>query len=731
MKLVDPIKMNDWNIKYFIIFVIVMQILLWLSYICDTYLFNTFAVRIVIAFICLMYLNGVLFLRILRIHKISSIQTILYSVGISLAFLMFMGMLIDLVYPVLGIIRPIAFIPLMIMLTLFTVLLCILAYRRDKESFITPRMEIKSLNKTILILMLPVMSIIGIYLINFYQNNIILILMFILIAFIPILVSFDKFFTKDLYPVTIFSVALALLLSTSLFTNYITGWDINTEYYFSNLVVSESYWNFSIPDFLNAMLSLVITVPIFSKISGLNVVGILKIIYPFIFSIVPLGLYWIFSKQTNKKMGFFACTLFIFVFMFFLVMPYLARQEIGELFFVLMIMLMVEEDLRPKVITIFTIIFIPALLVSHYSMDYIYIFLILSSYLIILVRNLNLTEKYPALARWRFIKFFFLWKGPSKETFKINYKLQIILVITVTIIYYILVSSSVLFNTTVFTINNLISTGLNSIFNPGALMAVNIVTTEKTFLRSIALLLHLFVEFLIGIGVLLLILRRVKYKFDENYNIFSVMMFLMLFLVIFVPFLAGALNPDRFYQISLILLSIFFVVGWLEFSEIINKLFKWKISKKNLYKNSLRIMAVFLGISLIFNSGVIYELAGDKPTSMVLHTSMDGPKFNEMEISGAIWISKNQLNNTVYADSYRVLLLNGFSSNELGLKPGGFMNQSSYLFLGTRNIENDTYGLSSLGSNILTYYNSQNITSSKLKIYDDGGSQIYQARNSG
>ena len=257
-------------------------------------------------------------------------------------------------------------------------------------------------------------------------------------------------------------------------------------------------------------------------------------------------------------------------------------------------------------------------------------------------------------------------------------------------------------------------------------MAVNIVTTEKTFYRSIALILHLFIEFLIGIGILLLILRRVKYKFDENYNLFSVIMFFMLFLVVFVPFLAGALNPDRFYQIALILLSIFFVVGWLGFSEILNKLFRLNISKKSLYKNSIRIMAVFLAVSLLFNSGVIYELVGDKPTSMILHTTMDGPKFNEMEISGATWISEYQINNTVYADSYRILLLNGFSSDKISLKFGGYMNQSSYLFLGTNNIENNTYGISDQGSNILLYYNAQNLTSSKSRIYDDGGSQIYQ-----
>ena len=46
-------------------------------------------------------------------------------------------------------------------------------------------------------------------------------------------------------------------------------------------------------------------------------------------------------------------------------------------------------------------------------------------------------------------------------------------------------------------------------------------------------------------------------KFNENFSIFSVMSFVMLVLVTNVPFLAGALNPERFYQIALIFLSVF------------------------------------------------------------------------------------------------------------------------------------------------------------------------------
>ncbi len=452
MKLLNPFKMNDWNIKYLFIVVFLFQAILWSSIILDFYGINIPFIREFAAFIALFFLNGVLILRILRIHELDNIKTILYTLGISTATIMFFGMFVDLFYPFLGITQPIATDPLLITFTMFTFFLCFLSYLRDKDFKRPEYLDTDASAVPILtFILLPFIAIFGTYLMNTYQNNIILVLMFFLIAFVPFLVAYNKFIPKKLYPLAIFSMAVTLLFSTSLISNYITGWDINIEYYFSSLVVNNSNWDSSIPDLLNAMLSLVIIVPIFSKISGLTIVNIFKVIYPFIFAFVPLGLYSIFSGQTNKKVAFFACFLFISIFMFFLEMPYLARQEIGELFFVLIIMLMVENRLTDKNNLILTIIFIPALLVSHYSMDYIYIFLVLAAYLIVLLRSRNLTEKYPILGRLAVLRYF-LVNVVNPETSRMRYKIQIFLLVIVTVVYYLLVSSSVLFNLTLLTL---------------------------------------------------------------------------------------------------------------------------------------------------------------------------------------------------------------------------------------------------------------------------------------
>ena len=727
MKVINPFQMNNWDISYLFIFILIIQTFLWI-----TILFNLTGNHIpiiseILASISLFYINGVLILRILRIHSLGNIENFLYSVGLSIAVTMFLGMAVDLIYPLFGIKTPISTLPLIITFTVFTVCLCFVSHARDKSFENQTYIDLTGIINPILFLsLIPFLAIFGTYLMNYYGNNSILMIMYILIALIPIMVAFDKFIPKRLYPLTVFLLSVALLFSSSLISNYINGWDINMEYYFSNGVVTNSYWNTAIPEILNSMLSIVIVEPIFSKISGLNVADIFKVIYPILFSFVVLGLYSVFKKQTTNKIAFMSCFLFISVFMFFLEMPYLARQEIGELFVVLMIMVMLEKNLTRRQLSILTVFFIPALLVSHYSLDYIYMFILVFSYLVILIRNLNLTNEFPILGRWQIIKFFFYKEYSRDDTLKLDYRLQLLLIFSLTLIYYNLFSSAALFDLTVFTLNNVMSTAYAYLFNPNSLAAVGIVTSEKSFLRSIALDLHLIIELMIGIGILFLLYRRTNMKFNENFSLFSVMSFLMLGLVLVVPFLAGALNPERFYQIALIFLSVFFVVGWIGFFRIINRIFKFKWKMKSIYTNSLKLIAIFLAISLIFNSGVVYELFHDKPTSMSLHSTMDGPKFNNIELTGAEWLNDHKLDIIVYSDVYRSLLLNGYFINtHTSIENGTQLIQPSYIFLGTYNIENNQIAIPAKGSSPVAYLDDRNYTNFDNKSYDNGGSQVY------
>ena len=106
---------------------------------------------------------------------------------------------------------------------------------------------------------------------------------------------------------------------------------------------------------------------------------------------------------------------------------------------------------------------------------------------------------------------------------------------------------------------------------------------------------------------------------------------------------------------------------------------------------------------------------------------MDGPKFNTMEVTCAQWITNYRTNNRVYADSYRFLILNGYIQYNKSeqINNNSLTNPSSYIYVGTYNIENDKFGLSEAGSNTLIYSKYQNAILVRKKIFDDGGSQIF------
>ena len=94
MKFINPIQMNDWNIKDIILVVLIFQLIIWLTAIVQFSNIHVPVIRELASFIALFFLNGVLILRALNIHGLGNIKTILYSVGLSIASLMFFGMLI-------------------------------------------------------------------------------------------------------------------------------------------------------------------------------------------------------------------------------------------------------------------------------------------------------------------------------------------------------------------------------------------------------------------------------------------------------------------------------------------------------------------------------------------------------------------------------------------------------------------------------------------------------------
>jgi uncharacterized membrane protein len=704
MKIINLLQMNNWPIKKFIIMIFTFQLLLWGSIGLDSVGFRIPILRQLVCFIYLTFVPGIIILRVLRLHKLGSIESLLYSIGVSLSVLMLTGFFMNTFYPLMGISRPISIIPLMGTVNFIVLFLCGLCSIIDKyysdPNFLYTN-EIFSISSYFLYL-IPVWTIIGTYFMNYYNNNSLLIVVIFLISSIPIFISFDLI-PSNLYPLAIFTTSLSLLFHNSLISMYVFGWDIQLEYYLANKVISNSLWDPTMFSNVNSMLSIVFLVPIYSILSNLSLTWVFKIIYPAIFSLMPVGLYLIFKKQTTDKVAFMSVFFFASVFVFYTEMLQLARQQIAEFFFMLILLLMIQN--RNGISNrILLILFSISVIVSHYGLSYIVLFTVICSLFMLFLFN-----KYVNKPR-------------MNDTINLTYTL---LLFTFLFSWYIYISNSSAIYSIIRIAQNIAGNFASDFLNPKTVQGLYVISKEPTTpLHGVLKYMHLFTQILISIGLYYVISRKLKKysKFNKEYLALCAIFYLILIAAIVVPNFSSALNTTRLYHITLILLAPFCVIGGILLLKTISK----KIPHLKITENRIfQVVSVFFAVFLLFNTGWIYEIVGDVPTSQSLNSMMDYPKFNEQEMVSASWIYHMKNEGFILADGYRSLLLHSYGWN---LKTNGNIDSNySYIYLGTFNSRNNkilaTY---TVGVNkFMGYISLGEFVNKQDKIYSNGGAQIY------
>ena len=740
--------MNDWEIKKFLTVVLAIQLTLWAVIGLDTIGIHIPIIQQLIGCIFLIFVPGIIMLRILRLHKLGTIETLLYTVGLSIAILMFTGCLINVLYPYFGISKPISFAPLIITISVIILLLCILCYIRDKE-FAEPvyidTKEALSLPALFLCL-IPLLAIVGTYLVNFHNTNIILMSLIVIIALTAILIGFDKFIPSNLYPLAVFTIALSLLYHTSLISMYIWGWDIHYELYLAKLTKMNSIWDPTMPDKCNAMLSIVMLPAIFSIISKIEITWVFKIIYPLFFSLVPLCLYRIFQKQMNDRVAFLSSFFFVSYGIFYLEMLELARQQIAELFFVLFILLMIDKNMDNMKRSLLFIVIGISLSVSHYGLSYIFMFSLIAVWLILIILE------NPDIQQWRdkiYSKY-----NESKNVIILNNSRPpkingrkissafVLFFITFTITWYMYVSKSSSFNTIVSIGNQITSSIFTEFLDPKSSSALNVIISKTVSpLHNILKYLHFISQFFISIGILTLLLKSKSSIFEKEYAAFSTVNYILCLATIALPFASSCLGTTRLYHITLFFLAPFCIIGGITVFKLISKAFKLTWTNQCV-EISLRIISIFLAIFLLFNSGWIYEVAKDHPGSIAL--SQESVKnhgdsedinifysahYTDKDIAAVKWFSENHDNYTkVYADAPHLRILNSY-----GMIPQGYLHlltntletrNGSFIYLGYSNIH---YGI--LYGKMLekNYWNITDISpllEKQDKIYSNGDGDI-------
>lgn len=650
--------------------------------------------RQIIPFVMLTIIPGLLMIQILKLNHLDSLEKIVLSVGLSLVFVTFVGMITNM-FPYS---RPLSLLNLLSVIDVFLILFILLGYlinRKPPFDISSKLSKFNSFEKIILILsiLLPTLSIVGTYLVKMDNNYAYLYLMVFLI---PILVIFMTLFNQrinnnNIYPISIFAIGLSVILAYTFISNYIYGTDSHSEFYLFQMVVSHGKWQlFQTIESLkpyDACITISVLPAVYEiLIKSNDLYTLFKLIFVIPFALTPLIVYQISKRYNNTIYSFLAAIVVISAISFYS-QTEAYRTYIAVFFFALAIMTYLSPNMNDMVKKLLFIIFTTALFVSHYSSGYVYFFILLSS--IIFMYGLNFMIKL---------------KNKDNKSTGMNPFLTIgllFLSFSVMFLWYSQLTGASFDSGIAFlgkTLGKFNDFFLLESRDPTAYQALGSTLSNAPLIRYINFITSWTSIIFIGIGILtalisIINLKTLKNKFKLNsppisvdFLSLSISSFFIMAAAVILPFVLVFYSLPRLYYLMIVILAIFFILGGKTIAGI------FKIKKPHL------LILIILVPTLMSNIGITPQLFGE-PNSILLNPS-DNLNItyyvHDSEAYSAKWIGSNKNeNNKVYSDTSASSRL-----NSLGLIP-----RENIGLISKDNPEGYTY---------LSYYN---INKNKLLIW--------------
>ena len=740
--------------------------------------------RAIFSFIFITTIPGLLIMLMLKVRKIGFWEYFVYSIGLSITFLMFGGLFINWTLPLVGIDKPLSLVPLLVSFNIFLLIFWLIAFKRNKEISLEIKLpKLSWLNKVFLAIpiIFVFLSIFGATTLNNNGSNYLTMNMLAGIAiYVFLAVLLKDELNKNIYLFAILNISLALLLATSLRSWYVFGSDITTEYFIFQLTKKNFYWsmlNFPHHPY-NACLSLTIFPTILNLFLNINDQYIFKILYQIIFSFTSVSIFLTFKRHVKTIFAFLASCFFIFTPAFFIVMPMHARGETALLYFSLIFLVLFNEKINPIVKNILFLVFGFSMVVSHYSTTYIALSLFISSWMASFIfrktenqkifsklyKKINLKEngRIPKNKNYYFrgtlifllVIFTFLWYGPLTETsgnlaeftrktitnmtniFKDDVRVMGSSPLSQFNIFYKPNYKLILSNYVEETISKYDKEPNDDFYREEKYkfyspeIVPQKILPEKLNLKIVSKV-YLFMEFIkklvkifIIIGVIYLMFSQFKKRqINQEYIILNIISFLLLGIIIIAPYGTISFGLNRAYSQLLIILSFSSVLGGLIF-------FKF-------FKGKLRIIfvsGVFL-LYFLFLSRFIPQILGGAVPSVQMNNS--GADYNcyythNAEIKSGQWLFDNYQKSTyIYMDRYagRKNLLSYKFELQKWIKQDIFpqvIRKSSYVYLSSSNVTEESIFVRLQGTTVGYSNPLRFLNENKDLIYNNKYSEIFK-----
>jgi uncharacterized membrane protein len=622
MRIDNPIQMNDWEIKKFLRVVVSLQVALWGISAWSTVGLDAPALRYFIGFIYLTFVPGVVILRVLRLHRLGNIRTLLYAIGLSLSTLMLIGLLLNTIGDALGVSQPITAVLIIVSTSVFVLGFSGIAYLRDGEFAEPSRVELSSLfsPSALFLCLLPIVVVVGVYSWDYFQSDHLLMVTIALVAVAVVLIAWGKLIPTRLYPFAVTVISMALLYHTWLVSPLIWGRDIHSEYYAANSVLLASRWDPGALGSTNAMLGIAMLAPEYSLVLGMDLTWVLKIVYPTVDALIPLGLFWIFRKQSDDRIAFLSCFLFMSI-GFYDVWLISAKQLTAELFLVFITVLMMDDKLPGFKRAILSIVFGFSLIVTHYGTSYVFMMILALAWLTLaVIKRTTIASqgksKPQRSGRAQGIISESRTEGDTSR--RIVRASFLFLLFAASLAWYEFVTGATTFNDVVRVGNQVVGSTLTDFLNPSVAQGYGALLSQpKSLFGYVLYYTTLAAQFLITIGVLALLVNRKRVGIRLEYMGLAVASFIVMIFSIVLPYFSSALYTPRLYNIALVFLAPLCIVGGLFSMEAVKAVGTappTRVHRQRVLKAvSLLLVAIFL-----FGTGFAAELAHGPPSSIPL-----------------------------------------------------------------------------------------------------------------
>jgi len=121
------------------------------------------------------------------------------------------------------------------------------------------------------------------------------------------------------------------------------------EYYFSNVVITNGFWDSSIPNSINAMPAITIIIPVLSETHKISLVWVYKLIVPILSAFIPVTLYCAYKDiGNNDKIAFLSTFFLTSMFFYFCWVSVTMKLMSGTLFLSLLFLTTEQRIYRRK-----------------------------------------------------------------------------------------------------------------------------------------------------------------------------------------------------------------------------------------------------------------------------------------------------------------------------------------------------------------------------------------------